>query len=100
MSLESSYSADLSVPAPADSRNITGPENSTRRVQKLYVEYTRPRNRPRALQGERQCRRHRSNEREECAARDSERAWIFLEIFGDSKVNSQVNANTAFFIRF
>ena len=78
LSLESGYSTDLSVPAPADTRDITGPEKSTRGVQELYVEYNRPRNRPRALQGERQCRRHRSKEREECAAREPERAWIFL----------------------
>ena len=97
VSLESGYSTDLSVPAPADSRNIIGPENGTRGVQELYVEYTRPKNRPRALQGERQCRRHRSKECEECAARKPERAWIFLEVVGDSKV-SQVNASTAFFI--
>ena len=74
MSLESGYSTDLSVPAPADSRNITGLVYGTRGVRELYVEYNRPRNRPRALQGERQCRRHRSKEREECAAREPERA--------------------------
>ena len=99
MSLESGYSIDLSVPAPADSRNIIGPDNSTRGVRELYVEYNRPRNRPRALQGERQCRRHRSKEREEYAAMEPERVWIFLEIVGDSKV-SQVDASTAFFIWF
>ena len=60
----------------AESRNITGPDG-TREVRELYVEYNRPRNRPRALQGGRQCRRHRSKEREECAARDPERAWTF-----------------------
>ena len=88
MSLESGYNTDLSVPAPAESRKITGPVYSTTRgVQELYIEYTRPRNRPRALQGEHQCRRHRSKGREECAARESERAWIILEIVGDSKVS-------------
>ena len=46
-----------------------------------------------------QCKRHRSKEREECAAREPKRAWIFLEIVGDFKV-SQVNASTAFFIWF
>ena len=98
LSLESGYSTDLSVPVPAEGRNITGSNNGTRGVRELYVEYNRPRNRPRALQGERQYyRRHRSNEREECAAREPERAWIFLEVVGDSKV-SQVNASTAFFI--
>ena len=75
MSLESGYSIDQSVPEPADSRNITGPDNGTRGVRELYVEYNRPRDRPRALQGERQCRKHRSKEREECAAREPERAW-------------------------
>ena len=97
VSLESGYSTDLSVPVPAEGRNITGSVYGTRGVRELYVEYNRPRNRPRALQGERQCRRHRSKEREECAAREPERAWIFLEIVGDSKV-SQVDASTAFFI--
>ena len=86
VSLESGYSTDLSVPAPAESRNITGPENDTMGVPELYIEYNRPGNRPRALRGERQCRRRRSKEREECAARESERAWIFLEIVRDSEV--------------
>ena len=82
---------------PSDeSRNITGSENGTRGVRELYVWYNRPGNRPRALQGEHQCRRHRSNEREECAAREPERAWIFLEVVGDSKV-SQVNASHSIF---
>ena len=46
-------------------------------MQVLYVRYNRPRNRPRALQGERQCYRgHRSKERDECATREPERAWI------------------------
>ena len=89
MSLELSCSTDLSVPAPADSRNITGPDNGTRGVRELYVEYNRTRNRPRALQGGRQCRRHRSKEREECATREPERAWIFLEIVRDSKVSGE-----------
>ena len=78
VSLESGYSTDLSVPASAEGRNITGPDNGIRGVRELYVEYNRPRNRPRALQGERQCRRHRSKEREECATREPERAWNFL----------------------
>ena len=78
VSLELGYSTDLSVPVPAESRiKITGPESGTRGVRELYVEYNPPRNRPRALQGGRQCRRHRSNEREECAAREPERAWNF-----------------------
>ena len=53
MSLESGYSTDLSVPVPAESRNITGSVYGTRGVRELHVEYNRPRNRPRALQGER-----------------------------------------------
>ena len=57
------------------STNFTGPEKHQESAR-LYVEYHRPRNRPRALQGGRQCRRHRSNEREECATREPERAWI------------------------
>ena len=85
VSLELGYSTDLSVPVPAESRRyITGPDG-TRGVQELYVEYTRPWNRPRALQGGRQCRRHRSKEREECATRELERAWILLEIVGGSR---------------
>ena len=81
VSLESGYNTDLSVPAPAESRNITGSVYGTRGVRELYVEYNRPRNRPRALQGERQCyRRHRSKEREECAAREPERAWVLVEV--------------------
>ena len=83
VSLESGYSTDLSVPAPAAAGRITGPE-------KLYIEYNRPRNQSRALQGGRQCRRHRSEEREDCATtREPERAWIFLEIVGDSKVSGE-----------
>ena len=89
VSLESGYSTYLSVPAPADSRNITGSVYGTRGVRELYVESNRPRNRLRALQGERQCRRQRSKEREECAARKPERAWIFLEIVRDSKVSGE-----------
>ena len=85
VSLKLGYSTDLSVPVPAESRSkLTGPDG-TRGVQELYVEYTRLWNRPRALQGGRQCRRHRSNEREECAARKPERARIFLEIVGGSR---------------
>ena len=61
---------------PAENRkNIAGPEKHQGSAR-LYVEYNRPRNRPRALQGGRQCRKHRSNEREECATREPERAWI------------------------
>ena len=78
VSLESGYSTDLSVPVPAEGRYITGSDSGTRGVQELYVKYNRPRNRLRALQGERQCRRHRSEEREECAAREPERAWSFF----------------------
>ena len=95
VSLELGYSIDLSVPVPAESRrNIIGPDG-TREVQELYVEYTRPWNRPRALQGGRQCRRHRSNEHEECAAREPERAWIFWRSL---EASGQVNANTTFLI--
>ena len=97
VSLESGYSTDLSVPVPAEGRKITGSDNGTRGVRELYIQYNRPRNRPRALLGERQCRKHRSKKREECAVREPERAWMFLEVVGDSKV-SQVNASTAFFI--
>ena len=92
MSLESGCSTDLSVPAPTENRNITGSVYGTRGVRNLYVEYNRPRNRPRALKGERQCyRRHQSKEREECAAREPERAWILLEAPG------QVNASHCVF---
>ena len=77
VSLESGYSTDLSVPVPAEGRNITGSDNGTRGVRGLYVEYNRPRNRPRALQGERQCRRHRSKECDGWAAREPERARSF-----------------------
>ena len=62
-------------PPTENRKNITGPEKHQGSAR-LYVEYNRPRNRPRALQGGRQCRRHRSNEREECATREPERAWI------------------------
>ena len=89
MGLESGYSTDQSVPAPADSRNITGSVYGTRGVRELYVWYNRPRNRPRALRGERQCRRHRSKEREECAAREPERAWNLLEVVRDSKESGE-----------
>ena len=86
VSLGSGYSTDLSVPAPAESRNITGSIYGTRGVRELYVEYNRPKNRPKALQGERQCyRRHWSKEREECAAREPETAWFSLEVVRDSK---------------
>ena len=80
VSLELGFSTDMSVPVLAESRRkVTGPDG-TRGVQELYIEYTRPRNRPRALQGGRQSRRHRSKEREECAAREPERAW---DVSGD-----------------
>ena len=69
VSLESGYSTNLSVPTPAE-------EQQNNRTGELYVEYNRPRNRPRALQGGRQCRRHRSNEREDCATREPERTSI------------------------
>ena len=65
VSLESGYSTNLSVPTPPGK----APGSA-----RLYVAYNRPGNRPRALQGGRQCRRHRSNEREECATREPERA--------------------------
>ena len=54
-------------------------------MRELYIEYNRTRNRQRALQGGRQCRRHRSEEREECATKEPERAWILLEIVGGSR---------------
>ena len=83
VSLGSGYSTDLSVPASAAAGRITGPE-------KLYIEYNRPRNRSRAPQGGRQRGRHRSEEREDCATtREPKRAWIFLEIVGDSKVSGE-----------
>ena len=89
VSLELGYSTDLSVPVPAKNRRkITGPDG-TRGVQELYVEYNRPRNRPRALQGGRQCRRNRSKEREECAAREPREPGILLEIVGGSKVSGE-----------
>ena len=75
VSLESGYSTNLSVPTPAEEQQHHQPGKAPRSAR-LYVEYNRPRNRPRALQGGRQCRRHRSNEREECATREPERAWI------------------------
>ena len=58
-------------------------------MRELYVEYNRPRNRPRALQGGRQCRRHRLEEREECATREPERAWILLEIVRGSRLGER-----------
>ena len=96
VSLELGYSTDLSVPASAAAGKITGLVYSTTRSARLYVEYTRPRNRPRALQGGRQCRRHRSKEREERAAREPERAWDFS---GDRwrLQRYQVNANRSVF---
>ena len=80
VSLEAGYSTDLSVPAPAEEEQNYG----------TGIEYNRPRNRSRAPQGGRQCRRTRSEEREDCATtREPERAWIFLEIVGDSKVSGE-----------
>ena len=75
VSLESGYSTNLSVPTPAEEQQHHQPGKAPGSARR-YVEYNRPRNRPRALQGGRQCRRHRSNEREECATREPERAWI------------------------
>ena len=69
VSLESGYSTNLSVPTPAE-------EQQNHRTGELYIEYNRPRNRSRALQGGRQCRRHRSEEREERATREPERVWF------------------------
>ena len=69
VNLESGYSTNLSVPTPAE-------EQQNHRTGELYIEYNRPRNRSRALQGGRQCRRHRSEEREERATREPERAWF------------------------
>ena len=79
VSPESGYTTDTHLPK---SSRITGSE-------KLYIEYNRPRNRSRAPQGGRQCRRHQSEEREDCATREPERAWIFPEIVGDSKVSGE-----------
>ena len=69
VSLESGYSTNLSVPTPAE-------EQQNHRTGELYIEYNRPRNGSRALQRGRQCRRHRSEEREERATREPERAWF------------------------
>ena len=69
VSLDSGYSTDLSVPAPAV-------EQQNYRTGELYVEYNRPRNRSRAPQGGHQCTRYRSEEREDFATREPERAWI------------------------
>ena len=77
VSLELGYSTDLFVPACRKQENHRPGLQHHQRSARLYVEYTRPRNRPRALQGGRQCRRHRSKEREECATREPERAWTF-----------------------
>ena len=96
VSLELGYSTDLSVPACRKQENHrTGKQHQG--SARLYVEYNRPRNRPRALQGGRQCRRHRSKERGEGAAREPERAWTFA---GDRSTTSryQVNANHCVFI--
>ena len=71
VSLESGYSTNLSVPIPAEEQQHHRPEIVPGSAR-LYVEYNRPRHRPRAVQGGRQCRRHRSNEREECATREPE----------------------------
>ena len=62
----------------AECRDTTGLVYGTRRgVRELYVYYNRPRNRPRALEGERQCYRwHRSKKPDECATREPKRAWI------------------------
>ena len=46
MSLESGYSTDQSVPAPADSSNIIGPENSTREVRARTVHRVQPAEEP------------------------------------------------------
>ena len=75
VSLEWGYSTNLSVPTPVEEQQHHQPGKAPGSAR-LYVEYNRPRNRPRALQGGRQCRRHRSNEREECATRKPERDWI------------------------
>ena len=75
VSLELGYSTDLSVPTCREQEKHLRP-GKAQGSARLYVEYNRARNRPRALQGGRQCRRHRSNEREECATREPERAWI------------------------
>ena len=96
VSLELGYSTGLSVPACRNQENHRPGLQHHQMNARLYVEYTRPRNRPRALQGGRQCRRHRSNEREECAAREPERAWTFS---GDRRrlQRYQVNANRSVF---
>ena len=64
VSLESGYSTNLSVPTPAEEQQYHRPGKAPGSAR-LYDEYNRPRNRPRALQGGRQCRRHRSNERKD-----------------------------------
>ena len=75
VSLESGYSTNLSVPTPAEEQQYHRPGKAPGSAR-LYVVYNRPRNRLRALQGGRQCRRHRSEEREDCATREPERAWF------------------------
>ena len=82
VSLESGYSTNLSVPTPGEEQQHHPPGKAPGSAR-LYVEYNRPRNRPRALQGGRQCRRHRSNEREDCATRNP-REPVLLEIVGGS----------------
>ena len=75
VSLESGYSTNLFVRTPAEEQQHHRPGKGPGSAR-LYVEYNRPRNRPKALQGGRQRRRHRSNEREDCATREPEGAWI------------------------
>ena len=50
VSLESGYSTNLSVPTPAEEQQDHRPGKAPGSAR-LYVEYNRPRNRPRALQG-------------------------------------------------
>ena len=75
VNLESGYSTNLSVPTPAEEQQHHRPGKAPGSAR-LYVEYNRPRNRSRALQGGRQCRRPRSEKRKEHATREPERAWF------------------------
>ena len=80
VSLESGYSTDLSVPASAEEQQNYRTGEAVHRVQ--------PAEEP--IESAARRRRHRSEEREDCATtRKPERAWIFLEIVGDSKVSGE-----------
>ena len=89
MSLESGYGTDLSVPTyPKQEYHRLGlrQEGSARTVRLVQPaeESTESAARRAPVY-----RRHRSKESEECAAREPERAWIFLEVVGDSKVSGE-----------